>query len=473
MLLGIPEEQDFIKSFREGSKVLIARTGGNRAGRFLEATTFGLGGRKGFIFIPEGRGRRGWQNFSGELSKAVDFLSATVGTGLGSSSSLTKKDAKVLGPSLGLVSKWTGPSFAEVLCSVPSTAVKKLPFVGDHRSGLRASSEEPDALVPLPATSHAEQVLSSAVGCFALESRPSDLLVKDRSFESLGKKPSPSSNSNFEFSMLRTWSKLVNDLKVVLGRAIKNFLGRFVGFGLGRKRSGFRLARLLPKPKSRSPRILPELTPESFSGLSLIRPPPGGLVVPSSGEGLVAPGASPFPAPSLALLWPEPSSPAVPGASPVRTSSPGISLDRHPPGGLGIPSPGEDFAAPGVSPALPAPVPAVPGVFLVQFSLLGGGSSCLKVVPSRVTAPKLFGFPPSPAQVSLPPVVQVVSLPAQVSPPLRCNPDGASRTVSQLTSPTSIGATKLGEKLRSSFPVVSKPFQSYIKKARILREGFR
>jgi hypothetical protein len=284
MLLGLPEEQNFIKSFREGSKVLIARTGGNRAGCFLEATTFGLGGRKGFIFIPEGRGRRGWQKFSGELSKAVDFLSATVGSGLGSSSSLTKKDAKVLRPSMGLVSKWTGPSFAEVLCSVPSTAVKKLPSVGDHRSGLRASSEEPDALVPLSATSHAEQVLSSAVGCFALESRPSDPLVKDRSFESLGKKSSPSSNSNFEFSMLRTWSKLVNDLKVVLGRAIKNFLGRFVGFGLGRKRSGFRLARLLPKPKSRSSRILPELTPESFSGLSLIRPPPGGLVVPSSGR---------------------------------------------------------------------------------------------------------------------------------------------------------------------------------------------
>jgi hypothetical protein len=124
-----------------------------------------------------------------------------------------------------------------------------------------------------------------------------------------------------------------------------------------------------------------------------------------------------------------------------------------------------------VSPALPALSPAVLGAFPVRFSFLRGGSSCLKVVPSQVTASKPFGFPPSPAQVSLPPVVPVDSLPAQVSPPLLCNPDGASLAVSQLTTPLSSGATELGEKLRSSFPTVSKPFQSYIKKARVLRKG--
>jgi hypothetical protein len=52
-LLGSPVEQDFIKSFREGPKILIARIGGNKAGRFLEVTVFGMGGRKGFILIPE------------------------------------------------------------------------------------------------------------------------------------------------------------------------------------------------------------------------------------------------------------------------------------------------------------------------------------------------------------------------------------------------------------------------------------
>jgi len=57
--MGIPEDQEFVKSFREGSKILIAWRGGNRTGRFLEATVFGLGGRKGFIIIPEGPWRVG------------------------------------------------------------------------------------------------------------------------------------------------------------------------------------------------------------------------------------------------------------------------------------------------------------------------------------------------------------------------------------------------------------------------------
>jgi hypothetical protein len=83
LLLGLPAEQDFVKSFREGSKVLIARRGGNKAGRYLEATTFGLGGRKGSIVIPEIRGGWGWLKFSDKLRKVVDFFSVSVGGGLG------------------------------------------------------------------------------------------------------------------------------------------------------------------------------------------------------------------------------------------------------------------------------------------------------------------------------------------------------------------------------------------------------
>jgi hypothetical protein len=41
ILLGHPEDQDFIKSFRDRLKILIARRGGNQASRFLEATEDG------------------------------------------------------------------------------------------------------------------------------------------------------------------------------------------------------------------------------------------------------------------------------------------------------------------------------------------------------------------------------------------------------------------------------------------------
>jgi len=54
VLLDLSEEQEIVNSFREGLKLLIARRGGNKDGHFLEVSSFGLGGRKGFIVIPEG-----------------------------------------------------------------------------------------------------------------------------------------------------------------------------------------------------------------------------------------------------------------------------------------------------------------------------------------------------------------------------------------------------------------------------------
>jgi hypothetical protein len=127
VLLGLPEEQEIVKSFKKGSKLLIARRGGNKNGRFLEVSSFGLGGQKGFIVIPEGRGGWGWIKFSDELRKVVDFLSGPVGCGSGSSSSSEKKEVKAVQPSLGLASKWTGPSFAEVLRSILAITAKELP----------------------------------------------------------------------------------------------------------------------------------------------------------------------------------------------------------------------------------------------------------------------------------------------------------------------------------------------------------
>jgi hypothetical protein len=148
----------------------------------------------------------------------------------------------------------------------------------------------------------------------------------------------------------------------------------------------------------------------------------------------------PFPASSR----PELSSSAVPGALPVGSFSSGFSLVRSPPRGLEAVSSGKGIAVLGASFAFPAPSvrpdtlsPAVSGAFPVRVSSSGGGSSSLKVDPSWVTSSKPFG---------------------------------ASLAVSQLTASPSAGATELGEKLRSSPPVVSKPFQRYFRKARVLGE---
>jgi len=52
VLLGFPADKEFVKSFREWSKVLIMRRGGNKDGRFLEAATYGMGGQRGILMIP-------------------------------------------------------------------------------------------------------------------------------------------------------------------------------------------------------------------------------------------------------------------------------------------------------------------------------------------------------------------------------------------------------------------------------------
>jgi hypothetical protein len=73
-LLWYPGEKDFVRSFREGSKVLIVRRGGNVAGRFLEVAVYAVGDRRGIIYFPEGYEGRGWRKVVLELGKVGDFL---------------------------------------------------------------------------------------------------------------------------------------------------------------------------------------------------------------------------------------------------------------------------------------------------------------------------------------------------------------------------------------------------------------
>jgi len=223
VLLGVPEEQDFVKSFWVGSKVLIVRRGGNKAGCFLEAV--------GFILIPEGCGGWGWHKFSSELRKAIKFLSAAVGRELASSCMSDKVDGEVEGSVLGLAPKWTGPSFVEVLRLGSVTVVKEMFFMEGRRSSLRDSLVEPCALDLISAVRFAEEDQRSAVDCTSLEYPPLDLLDKDQPRSPLGKKPLTRPNSKFKILNLRRWSKLVFGFNLVMGRALRNLLGWFAGLG--------------------------------------------------------------------------------------------------------------------------------------------------------------------------------------------------------------------------------------------------
>jgi hypothetical protein len=69
-------EEDFPKTFREKGKVLKIHKGWNKSGRFLVASVFAEGGRRGGIWFPEGREGWGWRRVVGELRKCLGFLAA-------------------------------------------------------------------------------------------------------------------------------------------------------------------------------------------------------------------------------------------------------------------------------------------------------------------------------------------------------------------------------------------------------------
>jgi hypothetical protein len=77
-VLQNPGFENFVKSFREGSKVTIVQRGGNCSGRFLEVAVYAVGGRRGMFVFPEGRDGRGRGRVSGELSKVLAFFGTPV-----------------------------------------------------------------------------------------------------------------------------------------------------------------------------------------------------------------------------------------------------------------------------------------------------------------------------------------------------------------------------------------------------------
>jgi len=73
-VLRNPGSEDFVNSFREGSKGTIIQRGGDSFGQFLEVAVYTVGGQRGMILFPEGRDGRSWGRVFGELSKALAFF---------------------------------------------------------------------------------------------------------------------------------------------------------------------------------------------------------------------------------------------------------------------------------------------------------------------------------------------------------------------------------------------------------------
>ena len=72
-------KEEIAKTFKEGDKAMMVHGGGNKAERFLEVSLLAVGGRKGVIWLLEGRFRRGRRRFAGELRWLLEAQGLAVG----------------------------------------------------------------------------------------------------------------------------------------------------------------------------------------------------------------------------------------------------------------------------------------------------------------------------------------------------------------------------------------------------------
>jgi hypothetical protein len=122
-----PSKEDF-KSDREDEKVLMVHGGGNNAGRYLEMVVYEKGGRKGIIWLPEGRGGWGWRQFVGELRQLLVPFEAK--SQLPNFVEISPKGKQMV---VGAKASLSGHSFEEVVratdsSSAVSSELKTLPL---------------------------------------------------------------------------------------------------------------------------------------------------------------------------------------------------------------------------------------------------------------------------------------------------------------------------------------------------------
>jgi hypothetical protein len=115
-------KEEIAKTFREGDKAMMVHGGGNKAERFLEVSFLAVGGRKGVIWLPEGRFGNGWRRFAGKLRRLLEAQRLAAGSeGVGDSS------AKVVsGSSAPGVDRKR--SYVQALCATPVVEERAAPL---------------------------------------------------------------------------------------------------------------------------------------------------------------------------------------------------------------------------------------------------------------------------------------------------------------------------------------------------------
>jgi len=101
-----------VKYFWEDVKALMVRGGENKSGRYIEVVVFAEGGRRGTIWLPEGRKGGGWARVADEMRTLISFLGPkdrTLGSEASSSDCLGGSSSRMGG---------SPPSYAAVVSHV-------------------------------------------------------------------------------------------------------------------------------------------------------------------------------------------------------------------------------------------------------------------------------------------------------------------------------------------------------------------
>jgi hypothetical protein len=122
-------KEEIAKTFREGDKAMMVHGGVNKAGRYLEVSFLAVGGRKGVIWLPEGRLGWGWRRFAGELRRLLEAQRLAVGSEevgdltakvVSGSSSAPGIDPKVVSGSSSTPGIDPKRSYVQALCAIPA-----------------------------------------------------------------------------------------------------------------------------------------------------------------------------------------------------------------------------------------------------------------------------------------------------------------------------------------------------------------